>query len=68
MLGWTAILINVHGAFLLGKFEDDLKMYMYVPQGFEQFYPSNIVLRLKKTLYGTKQAAKRFWIKLLSVL
>ena len=41
---------------------------MEIPQGFKKFYPSNCVLLLKKTLYGTKQAAKAFWLKLLEAL
>jgi hypothetical protein len=41
---------------------------MEVPQGFERFYPKNCVLLLLKTLYGTKQAAKAFWLKLLEAL
>ena len=68
MLNWYAILMDIKGAFLLGDFEADLNMYLEVPQGFERFYPSNVVLRLKKTLYGTKQGAKRFWLKLLSII
>ena len=43
-------------------------MYMEVPQGFEQYYPRNVVLLLLKTLYGTKQAAMQFWRKLVATL
>jgi hypothetical protein len=68
MLGWTANLVDVNGAFLLGEFEDGLNLFMHVPQGFERFYPKNVVLLLLKTLYGCKQSAKRFWVKLLAVL
>jgi hypothetical protein len=49
-------------------FEKGRQVYMEVPQGFEKFYPNNCVLLLKKTLYGTKQAAKAFWLKLLEAL
>jgi hypothetical protein len=65
MAGWCAELLDVKGAFLHGTFEKGRKVYMEVPQGFEQFYPWNFVLLLLKTLYGTKQAAKAFWLKLL---
>jgi hypothetical protein len=34
---------------------------MYIPEGFEKWYPSNVVLLLTKTLYGLKQAAMQFW-------
>ena len=37
------------------------KMYAGVPQGFERYYPPDVVLLLLKTLYGTKQAAIQFW-------
>jgi hypothetical protein len=68
MAGWYAELIDVKGTFLHGIFEKGRKVYMEVPQGFEQFYPKNCVLLLLKTLYGTKQAAKAFWLKLLKAL
>jgi hypothetical protein len=68
MAGWYAELIDVKGAFLHGVFEKGRKVYMEVPQGFEQFYPTNCVLLLLKTLYRTKQAAKAFWLKLLEAL
>ena len=68
MAGWMSRVVDVRGAFLHGTFEKDRKVYMEVPQGFEKFYPGNVVLLLKKTLYGTKQAARAFWLKLLAVL
>jgi hypothetical protein len=68
VMSWHAILLDVRGAFLHGKFEKDRKIYMDVPQGFERFYPLGVVLLLLKTLYGTKQAAKVFWLVLLSAM
>jgi hypothetical protein len=38
---------------------------MDVPEGFERFYPSNVVLLLLKTIYGLKQAAYEYWLELL---
>jgi Reverse transcriptase (RNA-dependent DNA polymerase) len=61
-LNWTAILMDVNGAFLHGYFEKGRRVYMKVPEGFEEYYPSNCVLELMRTLYGTKQAAKAFWM------
>jgi len=58
--------MDVKGAFLCGDFEKNRKVYMEVPQGFERFYPSNVVFLLLRTLYGTKQAAYRFWKKLVA--
>jgi len=64
LAGWYAEIIDICGAFLHGKFEDGQKVYMEVPQGFEKFYPGNVVLLLLKTIYGLKQAAYAFWQKL----
>ena len=44
MTGWWAELLDVKGAFLHGIFEKGRKIYMTVPQGFEKFYPANVVL------------------------
>jgi hypothetical protein len=47
---------------LYGEFKDDKKIYIKIPLGFEKFYLREIVLLLKKTLYGLKQAAMAFYI------
>ena len=41
---------------------------MKVPQGFEKFYPGNVLLKLCKRLYGLKQAAMAFWRELLKYM
>jgi hypothetical protein len=38
---------------------------MKVPCGFDEFYPDDVVLKLKKCIYGLKQAAMVFWHQLL---
>jgi hypothetical protein len=38
---------------------------MYVPQGFEKYYPGNVLLRLLRTVYGLKQAAIQYWREML---
>ena len=68
MLDWAAELCDVNGAFLLGDFEAELNMFMFIPKGFEKYYPKDFVLKLIRPIYGCKQSAKRFWIKLLTVL
>jgi Reverse transcriptase (RNA-dependent DNA polymerase) len=68
MAGWYAMVMDIIGAFLLGDFNPDHKVYMRVPKGFEKHYPEGAVLHLVKTLYGAKQAAMAFWRKPLSVL
>ena len=67
MAGWAIKVLDVKGAFLHGKFEKGRTLYMEVPQGFKKYYKNDSVLKLNKTLYGTIQAAKRFWIELLRV-
>jgi hypothetical protein len=39
MTEWYAHLMDVKGAFLTGEFGNGEKLYMDVPQGFEQYYP-----------------------------
>jgi hypothetical protein len=46
--------------------KDGDKIYIKIPLGFQQFYPSDTVLLLKKMLYGLKQAAMAFYRKLLA--
>jgi hypothetical protein len=60
--------VDVKGAFLTAEFAPGHKMYVTVPKGFEQYYPDNVVLLLKRTLYGTCQAAIQFWKKLCMVM
>jgi hypothetical protein len=57
--------VDVKGAFLHGEFKDGEVIYMKVPHGFEKFYPDDLVLKLKKCLYGIKQATMAFWRQLL---
>jgi Reverse transcriptase (RNA-dependent DNA polymerase) len=68
MADWYAELLDVKSAFLHGTFEDGHEMYMYVPEGFESYYPTDSVLLLLRTIYGTCQAAHAFWMKLLVVM
>ncbi len=64
--GRIAHVVDVKGAFLYGEFEDGEKIYIKIPLGLEQFYPSDTVLLLKKTLYGLKQGAMALYRKLLA--
>jgi hypothetical protein len=61
MAAWAAHIMDGHGAFLKGQFRDGEIIYMKVPQGFERFYPNNVILRLLRSIYGLKQAAVAFW-------
>jgi hypothetical protein len=61
MASWWAELLDVQGAFLRGEMDPNTQCYLHVPEGFERFYPLNVVLHLLKTLYGLKQSAYEFW-------
>ena len=68
MGGLAAHLIDVNGAFLLGQFKPEEKIYMKAPLGFEKFYPSGGLLFLKCTLYVIKNTAKEFLKLLLGIM
>jgi hypothetical protein len=68
MAKWSGEILDVRGAFLKGTFANGEILYMHIPQGMERHYKPGIVLQLKKTIYGLKQAAYRFWIFLLSIV
>jgi hypothetical protein len=64
---WTEI-VDVRGAYFSAEFDSSHRMYVSVPKGFENRFPDNVVLLLKRTLYGTCQAAIQFWKKLCTVM
>ena len=53
--------MEVKGAFLLGTFENVERIYCHVPEGWEDYFESRVVLLLLKTVYGLKQAANCFY-------
>jgi len=57
---WTNELVEVKGAFLCGNFQEEMLIYMKVPEGFERNYPGEVMLLLLRTIYGLKQAAQAF--------
>jgi hypothetical protein len=62
MAAWTAHIMDIHGAFLKGKFKAGEVIFMTIPQGFEKYYPEGAIHRLLlRTIYGLKQAAIAFW-------
>eukprot|EP00957_Ditylum_brightwellii_P127878 9752006-Ditylum_brightwellii.AAC.1 len=64
MAGWIGRILDVKGAFLNRRFQNGEVLYMGVPQGFERFYPEDVLLLLLRTIYGLKQAAMQFWREL----
>ena len=65
MADWQGQIVDVKGTFLHGEFKDGEVIYMKVPHGFENFYLDNMALKLKKCIFGFKQAAMAFWRQLL---
>ena len=65
MYSW---IIDINGAFLLGLFQAGELLYMFVPDGMEEYYEEDDVLLLLRTLYGLKQAAAAFWKELLQCM
>ena len=68
MSGWAAHIVDVNRAFLLGEFRENEHIYMKIPKGFEKFYSPDILLYLRKALYGVKNAANAFWRLLLRIM
>jgi hypothetical protein len=61
MANWLAWIVEVEGAFLQGRFQNGELIFMKIPNGFQNFYPSYVMLKLLRTLYGLAQAAIQFW-------
>ena len=66
--GWMMHLVDVQGAFLIGRFGNEDELFIKVPQGFENNFNKDVVLNLNRTIYGLKQAASTFWSELLMAL
>jgi len=63
--GWELHQMDVHNAFLHGDLHEDL--YIKPPLGFHPPQP-NLVCKLKKSLYGLRQAPRQWYFKLVSAL
>jgi len=59
---WKIEGLDVKSAFLYGTLDEEL--YMEQPQGFKVLGNKHKVLRLKKAIYGLKQAAHAWWHEL----
>jgi hypothetical protein len=57
---WLAWIVDVEGVLLQGRFQNGKQIFMKIPNGFQIFYSSYVMLKLLRTLYGLAQSAIQF--------
>ncbi|RXW12297.1 hypothetical protein EST38_g13555 [Candolleomyces aberdarensis] len=62
VFGWYMTAVDVKTAFLYGKLDEEI--YMEQPEGFHQKGQEQKVYRLRRAIYGLKQAARAWWLEL----
>ena len=66
--GWPINMFNFHSAFLNGKLDSDEEVFMEQPQGFKELDKKQYVCKLLKSLYGLKQAGRKWYDALCQIL
>ena len=65
---WPINMFNFNSAFLNGKLDTDEEVFMEQPYGYEQSNSKQYVCKLLKSLYGLKQASRKWYNALCKVL
>ncbi|HEV7735797.1 MAG TPA: reverse transcriptase domain-containing protein, partial [Chlamydiales bacterium] len=60
--------VDVKSAYLNGKFEDEEVIYMRLPPGIDITQEKGVALLLVKPIYGLRQAARRWYNRLLGIV
>jgi len=58
---WPVDMFDFHSAFLNGELDSDEEVYMEQPSGFEEKDRKKYVCKLFKSLYGLKQAGRKWY-------
>ena len=66
--GWPVDMFDFHSAFLNGELDSNEEVYMELPQGYEEKDPKRYVCKLNKSLYGLKQAGRKWYDALCKAL
>ena len=61
-------MFDFHSAFLNGELDSDKEVYMEQPEGYEEQDKKWYVCKLLKSLYGLKQAGKKWYDALCKAL
>ena len=59
--GWPIDMFNFHSAFLNGELDSNKEVFMEQPQGYEESDKNWYVCKLFKSLYGLKQAGRKWY-------
>ena len=65
---WDVQSFDFNGAYLNGELDDEEEIHMQEPPGYETVQGGTMVKRLKKSLYGLKQAGRKWYDALCSIL